>query len=141
MEVARLYEVRGRSGEIVAILRRLPCYLCPEEGHPRATSSNDFRAKLLEAVLQGGFPVARSGRFGRIVCWECRTKMKAPAPVVADIEGEVHVDEADITVILTAPQVECPRCGRVQLDTGKEVAVSVRDALHAALARGGLVGS
>ena len=138
MEEGRLFEVRGRAGEVMAILRRLPCHLCPEDGHPRAPSSNDFRAKLLAEVFDGAFPASRARRFGRAACFGCGARIKPPPPVMGEIEGEVRVDGADIAIVLTSYVIQCPRCGETQLRPGGAVATPVREAIDAALSRGGL---
>ena len=136
METARLYELRGGAGEIVAILRGVPCHVCPTDEHPRVPSSNDFRGKLAEAVFRGVFPAARAKRFGKTACFECGKRLKEMCPVEESLEAVLPIDGAEITLVLTAPAIECPHCGRRQLKATAEVSAGVQKALDVAFARG-----
>lgn len=136
METARLYELRGGAGEIVAILRGVPCHVCPTDEHPRVPSSNDFRSKLSEAVFGGAFPAMRPKRFGKTACFECGKQLKEMHPAEGSLEAVLPIDGAEMTLVLTAPAIECPHCGRRQLKTTADVSAGVQKALDAALARG-----
>jgi hypothetical protein len=138
MEAARLYEVRGGAGEVIAILRGVPCHICPEDEHPRAYSSNDFRSKLSEAVFGGTFPATRPGRLRKTVCFSCGKRLKQTPAVEGKLEERILIDGADMTLILTAPLIDCPHCGRSQLDARPAVSARVQEALDAALVRGRL---
>lgn len=138
MENARLYEVRGAAGETIAVLRGVPCHICPVDEHPRAPSSNDFRSKLSEAVFRGSFPATRPRRFGRTACFACGKKLKDIPPAEGQLEGRLVIDGADMTLILTAPLIECPHCASLQVKTTPHISTRVNEALDAALTRGRL---
>ncbi|MDX1395942.1 MAG: hypothetical protein R3195_16285 [Gemmatimonadota bacterium] len=136
MEDARLYELRGRAGELLLTLRSVPCHVCPDDRHPRVASSNDFRSKVLESLLRGTFPASRVRRLGRRVCFECGKRFREGPAVEGGIEDTVRVDGAAMTVSMVAPVIECPRCGRRQVQMTKPVAERVGAALDGALAKG-----
>lgn len=138
METARLYELRGAAAEVVAVLRGVPCHICPDEEHPRLPSSNDFRSKLFEAVFRGSFPATRPRRFGKSSCYSCGKRLKEIAQAEGTVEDSLHVDGADMTLILTAPVISCPHCHRNQLKATVHNNAWVQKALDAALARGRL---
>jgi ssDNA-binding Zn-finger/Zn-ribbon topoisomerase 1 len=136
METTRLYELRGGAGKIIAIMTGVPCHECPERGHPRIASSNDFRSKLMEAVFAGAFPAMRQKRFGKTACFECGKRLKGAPRLEDRIEAPLVIDGASMTLTLTAPAIECPRCGCRQLRGGADVAAGVQKALDTLLARG-----
>ena len=136
MEDARLYELRGRGGEILLVLRSVPCHVCPDDTHPRVLSSNDFRTKVMESILGSSFPSSRPRRFGRRACFACGRRFRDAPPVEGHVEAAIAVDGASMTVTLVAPVLECPRCGERQLRATPEVGSRIGMALDVALARG-----
>jgi predicted RNA-binding Zn-ribbon protein involved in translation (DUF1610 family) len=138
-ERARLYELAGSAGDVMVMLRGVPCRLCPDDAHPPKPSSNDFEAKLAEAIFSSGeFPMAKVGRLGRPVCTSCGKRMKEAPERAGEIEAKVRIDGADIEVTVTGTVTACPRCDAVQIPRAPESARGVQGAIDHALARGGL---
>jgi len=139
LEDGRLYELGGGAGGTLVILRGVPCLLCPTDGHPRKFRTNDFAAKLSEAVLStGAIPLARTRRWKKLVCHSCGRKLGGEALPPDPVSGDVTVDGAGFTVEIFAPLTRCSRCGSVQVRADPRVSLQITQALTAALERGGL---
>lgn len=139
LEDGRLYELRGRSDGTFVVLRGVPCLLCPTDRHPRKLRTNDFPAKLSEAVLEGeALPLARTRRFRGLACHACRRKLGDGTLPPDPVSGDVTVDGAGFRVEISAPRIRCGRCGAVQVKADSRVCLQIGEALTAALERGGL---
>lgn len=140
LEDGRLYELRGGSGGTYVVLRGVPCLLCPIEGHPRKLPTNDFPAKLHEAVLDGGtLRLARTrGLRKKLVCHACGKKLGDGSLPPEPVAGDVTIDGAGFRVEINAPRVRCARCGEVQVKADPRISLRITEALTAALERGGL---
>lgn len=139
MEAARLYELRGMSGGALVLLRGVPCFVCPDDAHPRRMSTNDFPAKLNEAVLAAGsYPVTRPRRFGREACSGCGKRLKNPVVRQGEVSEEVQIDGAAMTIEISASVTECRHCGCTQIRATPRLSAQIQQAMAAALAKAGL---
>ena len=135
----RLPVVLARAGNLEVQARDLPYRSCGGECGDRRPATAEFARLVLEAVMHGAVPVARSGIRGEWQCRRCSSRLWSPVRRLAAVEGEIALDGVPAFVlVITGPTSACGNCGAVQLRATPGVARELRTILDEAWRAAGL---